>query len=239
MLTLTACSGADEQGLAPDGTTPTENPSNSAKPPPQSSAEAPPPPPPRGPDATNDGRADEAPLSVVDPVVVEGTGFALTSPTMQDGGALPVRFTCDGDSITPPLAWENAPEGTVSYAILMDHQPEGGGYKWYWVAYDISADITSLDAGAIVPGTLGSNSVNNEQGYAPPCSRGPGEKLYTFHAYALSATPDIPESANADRDTLLTTIEEITLATADLDVIFDRENPVSAKSSSKISAGSH
>lgn len=239
MLTLTACSGADEQGLAPDDTTTaaTENSSNSAEPPPQNGADAPPPP--RGPDATNNGKAAESPLSVVDPVVVEGTGFRLTSLALQNGGALPVRFTCDGDSITPPLAWENAPEGTVSYAILMDHQPKDSGYKWYWVAYNISANITSLDAGAVVPGTLGSNSVNNEQGYAPPCSKGPGEKLYTFHAYALSATPDITESAKTDRDTFLTAIEEITLATADLDAIYDRENLVSAESSSENNAGSN
>lgn len=152
--------------------------------------------------------------------------FQLTSPVMQADGVLPVNFTCDGDSITPPLAWENVPAGTVSYAILMDHQPENEDYHWYWIVLGIPSDITSIDAGTTVLGTLGTNSVNNQQEYAPPCSRGPGEKVYTFHIYALSAVPEITDPSTADREVLLTAIEDITLETADLSVVFDRENPV-------------
>ena len=40
-------------------------------------------------------------------------GFTLTSPVMQNGGQLPTRFTCDGESQSPPLAWQEAPAGTV------------------------------------------------------------------------------------------------------------------------------
>ncbi|MFT5196888.1 MAG: phosphatidylethanolamine-binding protein (PEBP) family uncharacterized protein [Candidatus Promineifilaceae bacterium] len=182
------------------------------------------------------GEEEEVESSPVEPpvvVIAEDTsvsGFSLTSPMMQNNGVLPVDFTCDGDSLTPPLAWDNPPAGTVSYALLMDHQPGPEDYHWYWVAFGIPADVNSLDAGSNMAGTLGTNSVNDQQAYAPPCSKGPGEKLYTFHLYALSAVAEIADPANADRETLLAAIDGITLATADLDVIFDRDNPVAAES---------
>ncbi|MFK7802078.1 MAG: YbhB/YbcL family Raf kinase inhibitor-like protein [Anaerolineae bacterium] len=167
--------------------------------------------------------------AMADLIASSPSDFPLTSPVMQNGGVLPVNFTCDGESLTPPLTWAQAPEGTVSYAILMDHQPVPGDYHWYWIAFGIPADVDSLPAGAIVPGTLGTNSVNDRQEYAPPCSKGSGEKLYTFHVYALSAVPEIADPASTDREALLASIEGITLATANLNVIFDRGNPISAE----------
>ena len=43
--------------------------------------------------------------------------LALASSAFEDGGAIPPRFTCDGRDISPPLAWTNVPDGTVSFLI--------------------------------------------------------------------------------------------------------------------------
>lgn len=149
-------------------------------------------------------------------------GFTLTSSVMENGGDLPVTFTCEGESISPPLAWDNPPDGTVSYALAMHHVPGPGDTHWYWVVYDIPADTLSLEAGATGVGTYGINSVNGQQEYAPPCSQGPGEKLYTLTVYALSGVPDLPAPDTVDRDTLLAAIADITLASASMDVTFER-----------------
>jgi len=160
------------------------------------------------------------------PTVAESSapsgGFTLTSPVMENGGKLPATFTCDGQSLSPPLAWQGAPEGTVGYALAMHHVPGPGDTHWYWVVYNIPPTTLSVEAGATDFGTFGTNSVNGQQVYAPPCSKGPGEKLYTITVYALSAAPNLPNPAAVDRDTLLAAIADITLASASLDVTYER-----------------
>ena len=148
--------------------------------------------------------------------------FALTSPAMVDGGRLPVDFTCDGSSISPPLAWTGAPRGTVGFAIAMHHVPGPGDTHWYWVLYDIPADVTHIDADSVPVATIGTNSVNGRSEYSPPCSKGPGTKTYTITAYALSALPDLPDPGIVTRDVLLAAIDGSVLATADINVTYDR-----------------
>ena len=157
------------------------------------------------------------------PSVASSAGaFTLTSPVMSDGGELPVDFTCDGSSISPPLEWSGAPAGTVGYAVAMHHVPGPGDTHWYWVLYDIPAEVTHIDAGVTPVAKVGTNSVNGRSEYTPPCSKGPGEKVYTITVYALSAPPDLPDPSVVTRDVLLAAIDGSVLASADIDVTYDR-----------------
>ncbi len=148
--------------------------------------------------------------------------FTLTSPDMVAGGAMPVAFTCDGQSQSPSLAWTRGPTGTVGYAIAMHHIPGPGDTHWYWVVYNIPSTTTKVLAGGPAPGTVGTNSVNNQLAYAPPCSKGPGIKVYTLTVYALSASPSFPSGTSVSRDVLLEAIKPITLASSSIDVTYDR-----------------
>lgn len=156
--------------------------------------------------------------------------FTLTSPSFADGDALPTKFTCDGLGETPALAWENAPEGTQSYAVLMEHYPPEAtpkpdsyddGAKWYWLLYDIPADTTSLAQGE-VEGIQGTNSTTGNPEYAPPCSQGPGIKTYTWIAYALSESPDLPAATEVTRPSLLEAIDPFILASSELSTSYER-----------------
>lgn len=72
-------------------------------------------------------------------------------------------------------------------------------------------------------GILGTNSVNNQVGFSPPCSKGPGEKIYTYTVYALSAEPQLTVLASkVNRAVLLAAIKAITLASAELNVKYSR-----------------
>jgi phosphatidylethanolamine-binding protein (PEBP) family uncharacterized protein len=151
------------------------------------------------------------------------SSFTLHSPEVTDGGPLPREFTGDGASATLPLEWSGAPAGTKSYALIMHHIPGPGDVKWYWVLYDIPADVHSLPKNAKGVGTLGNNSVNRRREYAPPHSKGPGAKTYILTVYALSDAPRLaipPEQV--DRATLLAAIKDLTLASAELKVTYDR-----------------
>ena len=162
-----------------------------------------------------------APLSVA--LAVKTASFTLTSPEVTEGGALPTEYTCDGASSTLPLAWSGAPAGTQSFAVVMHNVAGPEDVHWYWVMYNIPANVTSLAKNSTGVGTLGTNSVNGKTAYSPPCSKGPGEKSYTYTVYALSAQPQFSVPASqVNREALLKAIQNITLASAELHVTYTR-----------------
>jgi len=158
----------------------------------------------------------------VAPATVLDAAFTLTSPVMTQGGTLPVEFTCDGAAETPPLAWSGAPAGTLGYAVVMHTQPQDGDAHWYWVLFDMAPTVDHLDLNATPPAKVGTNSVNGRIGYTPPCSKGPGAKVYTFTVYALSGRPDLPDPSAVSRPVLLAALDGLILAEARLDVTYTR-----------------
>ncbi len=150
--------------------------------------------------------------------------FTLTSPDLDASGRLPTEYTCDGPSSTLALNWSGAPIGTQSYAVIMHHVAAPEDIHWYWVLYNLPASVTSLAKNSTGIGTLGNNSVNGQTAYTPPCSKGPGDKTYTYTVYALSAQPQLSVPASqVNRATLLAAIDNITLASAELSVIYARK----------------
>jgi phosphatidylethanolamine-binding protein (PEBP) family uncharacterized protein len=136
---------------------------------------------------------------------VSTANFQLTSPTFTEGGKFPIEYTCDGASISPPLAWGGAPAGTKSFAITFDTLPgpprpgeTDSGKHAMFTLFNIPATATSIAAGNKSVGTYGQNFQGKTLGYAPPCSQGPGDKIYTFTIYALSSTLDLQPSATAE-----------------------------------------
>ena len=149
------------------------------------------------------------------------SSLSLTSTVMNNGASLPITYTCDGDGISPPLNWSGTPEGTSEYALVMHHVPGPDDAHWYWVMYNIDQSTAALAADENA-GILGSNSVNNLNEYAPPCSQGTGIKSYTFTLYALSQSPDLTSVNTVDRDNLLSAISAITLESAEMSVTYER-----------------
>ena len=160
--------------------------------------------------------------------------LTLSSPAVGDDHVLPAAFTCDGDGVSPPLTWTNLPEGTQSVAVTMHHYPGPPGSDGtqpgaeekhvYLVAWDIPSTETGLKQNDTTTGQRGTNTVNRERAYTPPCSKGPGAKLYTLTLYALSEAPS-PEAQDrhgVTMDDLLLASKDTTLGTATLDVIYAR-----------------
>jgi phosphatidylethanolamine-binding protein (PEBP) family uncharacterized protein len=150
-------------------------------------------------------------------------GFTLKSPAVAGDGILPVEFTGDGKSISPPLEWAGAPAATQSYALIMHHLDPSGQTKWYWTLYNLPPDTRSLVKDTRGVGTMGNNSVTRRAGYAPPHSKGPGAKTYVLTLYALSAPLQIsspPEQTN--RNVILAAMKDRVLATAELKVVYTR-----------------
>jgi Raf kinase inhibitor-like YbhB/YbcL family protein len=119
-------------------------------------------------------------------VIGRGT---LSSPAFHDGGAIPVRFTCDGQDVSPPIAWR-APSGAspgLDYVLLVvDVDAPGGGFV-HWLAYQLSGS-GSIPEGGPVPGNVGTNSFG-AAAYSGPCPPGgDAPHRYRFRLYALFAS---------------------------------------------------
>src|SRR5690606_1039173 len=115
----------------------------------------------------------------------------LISSAFSDGDALPARHTCEGRDVSPPLAWREAPEGTRSFAMIVDDPdaPDPAAPKMtyvHWVMYDIPPSIDGLDEGATATSVGGREGTNdwNRTGYGGPCPP-IGRHRYFFKLYAL------------------------------------------------------
>ena len=156
--------------------------------------------------------------------------FPFLSSGVGANGLLDAKFTCDGDGVSPPFQWSDLPAGTKNLALTMHHLPGPGGDEHvYIVTWNIPATIKSLDTGQKNVGTWGVNTVNGRAEYAPPCSKGPGEKTYVVTLYALSAEPKLSTSEKVSRADVLTAIKDITLGSAAIDLRYARPSGAASK----------
>ena len=187
------------------------------------------PPPPREDDDAND-RSGAGETSSTASTPRADNAFPFSSSGVGANGLLDAKFTCDGESLSPPFQWSDLPAGTKSLALTMHHIPRPGVEEHvYIVTWNIPATTKSLDAGQKNMGTWGVNTVNGRAQYAPPCSKGPGEKIYVVTLYALSGEPKLPASGKVTRSDLLASIKEITLGSSAIDLRYARTSGASAK----------
>lgn len=138
--------------------------------------------------------------------------MALTSPAFNEGGAIPTKFTCDGEDISPELDWFGIPEGTVSLALIMDDPDAPMGTWVHWVLYNLPMDLSGLREGMTGVGLDGTNSWNRT-GYGGPCPPS-GTHRYFFKLYALDTNLDL--APGAKKEALLAAMEDHILGQAEL-----------------------
>ncbi len=120
------------------------------------------------------------------------TEILISSPAFTQDEAIPVQFSCDGDNVSPELAWSGIPEGTASLVLIMDDPDAPGGVWDHWILFNIPPDLGGIAQGGTA-GTDGNNSWDRT-GYGGPCPPG-GTHRYFFKLYALDTTLDLPEGS--------------------------------------------
>lgn len=80
--------------------------------------------------------------------------FTLTSNDIANGEMLSTKhvfkgFGCEGENISPHLAWSGAPKETKAFAVFAydPDAPTGSGW-WHWQVTDLPANTSELAAGA-------------------------------------------------------------------------------------------
>ena len=129
----------------------------------------------------------------------------VTSPAFEHAKPIPSKYTCEGDDVSPPLAWTTGPEGTVGYALIMDDPDAPRGTWVHWVAWNIHATSLPENVSALESASFsqGQNSWP-KPGYGGPCPPS-GTHRYYFKLYALGRDLDLgPET---DKDALTSAME--------------------------------
>ena len=183
----------------------------------------PPPPPGEGddrPPPPGEGRRGDR-QARSEPEARKPSDFDFRCTGLTASGSLEAKYTCDGDGISPPFEWSGLPAGTKSLALTMHHIAPGNDEHVYIVNWDIPATTKSIAAGKRI-GAWGANTVSRRAEYAPPCSQGPGTKIYTATLYALRETPKLAGDGTTTRADLLAAIKDITLGSAAIDLKYAR-----------------
>jgi Raf kinase inhibitor-like YbhB/YbcL family protein len=108
--------------------------------------------------------------------------FTLQSPGFENGQEMPQKYGKKAQNVSPPLEWEDAPEGTRSFALaFVDIHPIARDYV-HWLVADISPEFSSLPEGAASGRNSGITEVKPYIGPFPPS----GTHDYEFTLYALS-----------------------------------------------------
>jgi Raf kinase inhibitor-like YbhB/YbcL family protein len=119
--------------------------------------------------------------------------LSLTSPAFQDGGTVPVKYTCDGADVSPPLEWSGAPAGTQMFALIADDPDAPAGTWVHWVLYNLPATTSQLPENVAKVESLdlgGARQGRNDfrhPGYGGPCPPPGSAHRYFFRLYALEA----------------------------------------------------
>lgn len=155
----------------------------------------------------------------------KGVSMKLMSSAFENGGVLPIKYTCDGENVNPPLQWDNPPAGTKSFVLIME-DPDAPATKpnpWvHWIVFNIPLFINKIDEHLALDSLKGAkqgltNSGKNEfHGACPP------DKMhrYYFILYALDSMINLPEAAS--KNEIMRAIEGHVLEKAELMATYER-----------------
>lgn len=146
-------------------------------------------------------------------------GFSLKSAALAEGQPVPMVHTCDGENLSPPLAWSEPPPGTKAFALVVDDPDAPGGLFTHWLVADIAAAVRALEVDEAA-GVQGTNDFR-KTGWGGPCPpRGHGPHHYRFRLHALGRTLRLRRGfSRADLDSAL---RGAVLATATLTTRYER-----------------
>ncbi|MFW6003595.1 MAG: YbhB/YbcL family Raf kinase inhibitor-like protein [Halanaeroarchaeum sp.] len=154
--------------------------------------------------------------------------FAITSPAFGEAQTIPDRHTCAGANVSPGLVFEGIPLEAATLAIVADDPDAPSGTFTHWVIWNVGADRTDIPegveptetVGALEDAAQGTNDFGSI-GYRGPCPPEDDDPhTYRFRAYALDSRLAI--ESGAERETVESALDDVTLATDVLTGTFGR-----------------
>jgi Raf kinase inhibitor-like YbhB/YbcL family protein len=144
----------------------------------------------------------------------------VSSSAFDDGAAIPRRYTCEGENVSPPLAWSGVAAGTAEVALVVDDPDAPRGTYVHWVVVGLDPGLTRLAEGAVPPGARQLPNSAGSAAWTGPCPPPGPAHHYRFTVYALQRPPEV--AGDADPEAAVQAIEAAATARGRLVGTFGR-----------------
>lgn len=136
------------------------------------------------------------------PALAPSAGFELGTSSFVPGGKIAGAFTCDGENLSPALAWIGSPARTRSFVLIMEDANEGQHPSVHWIVYNIPATATGVPQAIpgvqdLAGGARQGVTDFSKTGYSGPCPKLDRIHHYTFKLYALNTSLPTKSRARA------------------------------------------
>lgn len=150
----------------------------------------------------------------------------LHSSEFLTGNFIPYKYTCDGDNISPPLAWEDPPRGTQSFVLIVKDPDAPNGAFTHWVLYNLPPSLRQLPEGVPNRAKLADGSQHGKNdfgqlGFGGPCPPS-GQHRYFFKLHALDQPLSL--QAGASKEEVINAMQGHVLDAAELMGIYGKAN---------------
>lgn len=118
----------------------------------------------------------------------------ISSDAFLNNGALPAKFTADGEKINPRLMIDGVPQAARSLMLVVDDPDAPSGTFTHWTVWNIDPAVAEIAENSVPAGAVQGITSDGEPGYVPPAPPS-GTHRYYFKIYALDTKLDLRESA--------------------------------------------
>jgi Raf kinase inhibitor-like YbhB/YbcL family protein len=127
--------------------------------------------------------------------------IVLSSTAFKEGDRIPVKYTCDGQDISPALVWDEPPQQTEAFVLMVDDPDAPGGVFTHWMIFNIPANTHQFGEGVPIQEQLESGALQGKNdfgkiGYRGPCPPSGGSHQYRFTIYALDQRLNLKAGAS-------------------------------------------
>jgi Raf kinase inhibitor-like YbhB/YbcL family protein len=124
---------------------------------------------------------------------VEKAALKVSSAAFENNAYIPLKYTCDGADINPPLKIENVSHAARSLVLIVDDPDAPGGVWVHWVIWNIDPSVTEIRENSVPDGAVQGVNDFRRQGYGGPCP--PAVHRYFFKLYALDTVLSLDSGA--------------------------------------------
>lgn len=124
----------------------------------------------------------------------------IQSSAFAAGAAIPAKYTCSGENVSPPLTWSGVPASAQSLVLIVHDPDSPSGDYTHWLLYAMPGGTSQLAENVAKEpevagvGRQGTNDFR-KLGYGGPCPPPGKPHRYLFHLYALDVLPGLATGA--------------------------------------------
>ncbi len=127
----------------------------------------------------------------------------IQSSAFENNQSIPKKYTCDGESINPPLEIKDVPEDAKSLVLIVDDPDAPGKTYSHWIVWNISPETSFIEEGQSFQGPTEGMNDSGTNSYTGPCPPS-GVHHYHFKLFALDKTlEDNPSLGKEDVESLM------------------------------------